>query len=292
MSFQLKSGQKLAHGIRRTARKEIGAVLESLDGLRVGHEGKSLHEARKNLKKVRAFLRLVRGRLGEEVYQRENRRFREVARLLAARRDAEVLVKTLGELRRRDGKHVSKGALAKLEKVLLGRHQQAFGSPGIDGGLKPTLKSARRHASQWPLGSLKWPDIRRGLTRTYRRGREAFRDARESRTNEHLHEWRKRVKDLWYQLRLVKPVRPKAIAALSHVLKRLSEDLGDDHDLVMLKGAADRAGLQPKETRSLADWIRDRRRHLQTSAFTLGSRIYGEKPARFAGQIEHYWKAA
>src|SRR5581483_7511007 len=95
MALHLKDGEKLGSGIRRIAKKEIGAIIEHLAGRRLEGEGRALHEARKNLKKVRATLRLVREQLGEQVYQRENRDFRDVARALSLRRSfAKVFTKT------------------------------------------------------------------------------------------------------------------------------------------------------------------------------------------------------
>ena len=45
-----------------------------------------------------------------------------------------------------------------------------------------------------------------GLPTTYRRGRKAYEQARSEPGAESLHEWRKRSKDLWYELRLLGPV--------------------------------------------------------------------------------------
>ena len=39
-----------------------------------------MHEARKDMKKLRALLRLARGELGGQTYERENARFRDAAR--------------------------------------------------------------------------------------------------------------------------------------------------------------------------------------------------------------------
>src|ERR1700757_2487593 len=114
MAFQLKTGEKFAQGVRRIARKEIKTIVEHLEGQRGEDEGRAVHEARKDLKKMRALLRLVRDQLGEEVYQRETRDFREVGRALSPRRDAQVLAKTLEKLHRRSSSQTTRAALTKL----------------------------------------------------------------------------------------------------------------------------------------------------------------------------------
>ena len=47
--------------------------------------GAAVHEARKDTKKLRSVLRLVRESLGDSNYRRENNRFRDAARNLGRR---------------------------------------------------------------------------------------------------------------------------------------------------------------------------------------------------------------
>ena len=61
----------------------------------------SIHGARKDLKKLRALLRLVREELGTALFKVENHRYRDAGQLLAGSRDAEVKLQTLIALRSR-----------------------------------------------------------------------------------------------------------------------------------------------------------------------------------------------
>ena len=63
--------------------------------------GEAVHEARKDLKKLRSALKLVRPVLGEKAYRRENERFRDVARELSDVRDAQVRAETVEGLAQR-----------------------------------------------------------------------------------------------------------------------------------------------------------------------------------------------
>ena len=60
-----------------------------------------MHGARKDLKKTRALLRLVRPALPGKVYRRENRELRDIARALSSTRDADVLVAVVDGLHKR-----------------------------------------------------------------------------------------------------------------------------------------------------------------------------------------------
>jgi CHAD domain-containing protein len=271
-------------GLRGIARAEVGAIAKHLKGRRSNDEGHAVHEARKHLKKTRALLRLVRDELGDRAYRQENGTFRDIGRVLSARRDAEVLVEAFQKLRRQHAR-VPETGLLKLENLLRGRHQKIFetGAGNHDPG--PSLKAARRRVGGWPLEHLKSADLVSALERTYRRGREALKEAGLVRTNENLHAWRKRVKDLGYQLRLVEPLSPKTIAEVAEATKKLGELLGDDHDLAMLDAVSKSARLTRKEARSISEWIRGHRESLQAAAFDLGRRFYADQPARFAERI-------
>jgi hypothetical protein len=61
------------------------------------------------------------------------------------------------------------------------------------------LQQPRREMTErWNRGSLR---------RIYRRGRKAMQHAQADPTNENLHEWRKRVKDLWHAEQILRPAR-------------------------------------------------------------------------------------
>src|SRR5262249_34951169 len=51
---------------------------------------------------------------------------------------------------------------------------------------------------------------------------------------EHLHEWRKRSKDLRYALDLLEPTWPPVVKALADEVHALTDRLGDDQDLSRL----------------------------------------------------------
>jgi CHAD domain-containing protein len=74
-----------------------------LDARTNGDPAASIHSARKDLKKLRSAIRLVRSELGEDLFRGENRRYRDAGRTLGQSRDAEVKIKTLEALQERFG---------------------------------------------------------------------------------------------------------------------------------------------------------------------------------------------
>jgi CHAD domain-containing protein len=292
MAYELKQGEKLPRGIRRIAKSQVERILCNLTQPK-GPKAESVHEARKSLKKARAALRLVRDELGDSAYRRDAKHLRKVARALSAQRDVQVQVNTVQELVPQFRDKLVREALMKLHRFLQAQLREVSHKPnGNPKKLESELRAARRHTKKWPVGHLKWSDIASGIGQTYKRGSKAFEVARRTRKPLDLHEWRKRAKDLWYQLRILKPVKEEPIGALAESMKKLGQLLGDDHDLFMIGEAAKNAELSPRELEAIGELVQRRRENLQKEAFQLGRRLFSEKPSEFIERMEACGNAA
>jgi hypothetical protein len=101
-AYRLDAGEGAAAGMRRIALGRLESAAEQLrEAERAVDPSACIHAARKDLKKLRAAIRLLRRELGDELYRAENERYREAGRALAPSRDAEVKVETLEALRER-----------------------------------------------------------------------------------------------------------------------------------------------------------------------------------------------
>jgi CHAD domain-containing protein len=150
------------------------------------------------------------------------------------------------------------------------------------------LKEARGRVGDWPLERDSFGAISGGLERVYRRGRRDFKAAREEPTVESLHEWRKRVKELWYHHTLLRELWPPVMQAVGDQAHDLSDLLGDDHDLAVLaKWVRDHGDAAPEFYEAV-----DRRRdELQAEAFALGAVVYADKPSAFVKRLKRLWNA-
>ncbi len=271
-------------GLARAAR---GRIVHALEGLRGAHEpDKAVHEARKDMKKVRAVLRLARPQLSDKVYRRENARFREVARGLSGVRDGKAMLEALDGLVEH-GLHRSTAGRLRRE---LERHREglsAHDGAAIEDVIEE-LESARAGVESWPLGPDRWKELEGGLRRIYRSGRRRMRDAERDPSTEALHKWRKRAKDLWYHLSLLQEAWPAVLKAEADEAHALSDHLGDDHDLALLWEFALDRGL---DSQRLYTAVEKRRGELQAGAFGLGRRLYAERPRDFTERIGSLWAA-
>ena len=75
---------------------------------------------------------------------------------------------------------------------------------------------------------------------------------------------------------------------------RLSDYLGDDHDLAVLIETLRREELVADSATLdlLASLVQARRRELQSLARPVGERIYAEKPGAFVARVHGYWRTA
>ena len=115
------------------------------------------------------------------------------------------------------------------------------------------LAAARAAIPALPLERKDYGPLIAGLRRTYRDGRSAAKKARKKHDTEALHEWRKRVKDLWHQCQVLTPLWPKRMKAMADAAHDLSDLLGEDHDLAVLAQTAreHRSALTKEERRVL-----------------------------------------
>src|SRR5919197_2489211 len=285
-AYRLRRKESPIAAIRRVAE---GRADDALDQLRDGVERNpdpAVHEARKDLKKLRSVLRLVRHDVGDDLYRRENVRFRDAGRALSGARDAQVKLETLVALRERFEERFAEDELALLEHALEAERER-LADPGGDplavDRATGAIDAGRDAIADWPLHADDWSLIGPGLRRSYRRGRNRLADVRSEASDEAVHEWRKRVKDLWYQVRLVRSAKKSALGKMADQIHHLSDLLGDHHDLAVLRDdAIERRELLAEEVleRLLAS-ISERQDELAADAIALGERVYAEKPKAF-----------
>ena len=298
MAYKLDLAEPLPVDLKRVAREELDDALAHLRGERGADTEERVHEARKSFKKVRALLRLIRAELGDEVYGRENDCLREAGRRLSAARDAEVLVQTAKDLREHAAGD-ARTALTSLSRALEKRRTETVRATLDDGSavaeVAEMVTGVRARIDGWPLERDRSDVVAKGLKRAHGRGAKARKHAFKEGGAEDFHEWRKRVKDLWYHGRLLRPADPDGLGPLVDRADELADVLGLDHDLAVLAAEIDTLGTKAGSAaarRRLHALIGRRRFELQRRAHLLGRRLYCEQPKSFAARVTATLRAA
>lgn len=298
MSYRFVAGEPVARGVKRIAAEQLDCVIEVLSPPFQDH-GVAVHDARKSMKKLRAILRLVGDEIGREEYAEHNRLFRDAARRLSDIRDAAVLPETLRNLREKNGNRKLDAAfdraMSLLEPPLQESGDQEEKRQQLEWEMEEVARNLLRmrlRLEDWSIQRNDFRALRGGLRKVYKRGRKGFAEALDEPTAGNLHEWRKQVKYLWYQVRMLRGIWPPLLKPLADELRELAEVLGEDHDLAMLREALVR--LMEDDTAELemmVTVIEKRRAKLQERAMRGGSRIFAERPKAFVGRLEGYWSA-
>jgi CHAD domain-containing protein len=287
MSYQLRREETPGEGLRRMYRKQVELALAVARGERETKDT-PVHETRKHLKKARAVLRLVRKEIGRGLFKKQNCALRDVGRLISEIRDAEVRLQTVRELQgiaRRQRRH----SFDKLEEILMMELENfvAAFAEWQDQAI-PILERVRDETDCWTVDQFGFKQFRRGVQATYKRGRKALAEAKRTRTAECFHIFRKEAKQLWYQLRILRPTNPVVLKNLTDDLGALGDLLGRAHDLSFL---ADRLHQEPNRTewqregRQLLAVIEASQSDLQRGAADLGERFYAERPRDFGARV-------
>jgi hypothetical protein len=295
-AFCLSEDEPIPDGIRRIARGQLDQAHDELSDGPKRDFATAVHDTRKGFKRLRATVRLARGGLGGGIYRRENVALRDAGRRLAGVRDASVLIETLDALEAVSGNDVAPDATAKLRAQLNGERKQALESLRADdtltAGVMDDIDRARMRTAAWTFDVDGFEAVEPGLRRIYRRGRKAMRRAQEVPTDANLHQWRKRVKDLWHAEQILRPASPKRMKAAKRT-HGLADLLGDDHDLAELRHyVATHSGcFDDRAARVALTAVIDRRRRvLQDKAFSVGPKVYRRSPRRFAKVIGRHWR--
>ena len=275
MGFRMHPADRDATALlRRLAAEELGAIAE----------GTGVHDARKRVKKLRAALRLVRtGFRGAD----EGAALRDAAQGLSGQRDAEVMLAVFDRLA---GADEAPALRAHLASRIAAAQDDGAAFAAFLAAVEPVVERSKT----WVVKGKTARVLAAGLTLTRERGQRAMAHAlRAGPESEAMHDWRKRIKDLWYQARLFQPVWPAAMDPVVAAAGDLGEALGDHHDLVVFRAVLAEV---PDDGALTADAAAMRARAEQMQAEVTekarleSARLLAGDPRAVAGQWVDWWR--
>jgi CHAD domain-containing protein len=295
MSYRLDPAMPMSEALRRVAFAELELAHGALATPPERHSG--VHSARKCLKRLRSLLLLVRPGMPEPAFLTLTNRLAQIARGLAAARDAAALTDAIDKLERETGAGPGLGPLHSLRAWLQKRRhaaEQNLERSAASDAMRGLLEIRPAFA-----GLAVYPDdfrsLSKGLRQCYRATREAFRHAFVSERDEEVHEWRKGVQHHWRQMQLLAPRWPSELSARAEAARSLSQVLGDDHDISLLIRLISTPTMMfgtPDETAAFLKRCRRRHKALRKEARAQGERLFAERARPFAERIETYWQIA
>ena len=289
MPIALKQREAYDRGCRRIARRLLGECTTMLGPTFEQHAEDHTHAARTHLKRLRAMLRLLRPKLGEQIFCEDDRCYKRAGKKLAAARDATVMLETFDTTTNTmPATSAPNDAIKMLRSALVeAAASDAQLGEEVRAKLRDELRQARRRVADWPLTQPGFALVQPGLQATYRKCRRALRAAERKPTAESMHELRKHAKYLLYQLQFL---RGKA-GALNEQINQLSDlghRLGDHHDLAVLHQFLDalpaddaaEAMRQPLQVQ-----LAERMRELEAIVLPLARQCLTQRPAEFVRAV-------
>jgi CHAD domain-containing protein len=295
MAYRLKQGRSIESELRRIANRQLQLAIAEMRDVGDRKSDEALHEARRHVKKIRALIRLVQPALGT-AYRAANKRLRIVNRLLAPVADGEAVVETLGRLGQRYRGELPRRTLVSIRKALVQRWARVDRQAKADHVLRNVatlLREEQRHVQSWHLKRRGSRAVAPGLRKTMRGARGAMALAIDHPTNDHYHSWRRRVKDCWFQVRLLEGRCGDELIAHERSLEALDGCLGEYHNCVLLAQVLITDALVPRDEIALSLRLLGRyQRELRREAHSLGAQVNRETPRQFVRLTKGLWRSA
>lgn len=215
--------------------RNVIAVIDDLDHYLKHPEKieKHVHQLRVDIKKLRAWIRLVQGKSDKREWQEIDRCLRGMARQWSEKRDAEVVSETLVLLNK---KARNQDAAVSISKLYSRIQDNPVGRSANTNPVNVPDKVFLDNLKRKTLSAAKYETIKQGLQKTYKHAMKLGAEAcSESSTVDDLHKFRRWVKYLSYQLEFVGDLYADNSGEFRNQLDKLGKRLGKIHDLVMIK---------------------------------------------------------
>jgi CHAD domain-containing protein len=199
---------------------------------------KVVHDVRVLMKKARAAIKLLRSIMDEDSFRREYGAFRETGRIMSSWRESTVHRKLLRDFKKRHPALFTRVKDEKVVRQLLEMHDDPASSvEKIREDLLKIRDILYRSSARLRFLNLKVPDQRllfEELERSFSLVSDRYLNARHNPKDVNIHEFRKKTKDLLYQLFFFRSLNPKAVRSLEKRLDQLAQDLGKYNDYAVL----------------------------------------------------------
>jgi len=289
LDVSLHADEPLRAGLLRVG---DALIQNALDHIRssASDQAEDVHLVRVTIKRLRAMLLLIQPVIGKTVFDRENARLRNAARRLSSARDSVVARQTLATLPLSAGRKRDAVAAA-----LAGFKQD--GEPEAEirktmNRLALALEETKRNLHRIRVSEHEWKAVEPGLRQLYSQCRKRMEHALGQGDDKAFHKWRIRVKSLYYGLQMLQRVWPERIDKMLGDLGRLQEEIGADHDLVVLKRSMRETpdAFQGTETvEQVVDSVDDKSKKLRRVIEPLGRAIFDQTSRDFVRELGQRW---
>lgn len=258
----------------------------------------SIHEMRKNLKKIRGIIRLLRYEIGNEKYHELNDFYRSIAKRIAVLRDDTSQIELLENMKERirspEIKRPFSSAIRQIEKKRKAEFERFLAS-GQQQKIQQLILDQKEIIRELDFRGDPELFILKSLSRIHRRARSAYELTGFLKQDEIYHYWRKQVKYLMYQLTILNNAWPSFFKTYINELDKLSDLLGKLHDLSLLNRHIHEKkiiSLNKKQKEIILNFIYKQRAMLKKKISKTGEKIFNESSDAFAVRVYDIWNTS
>lgn len=240
----------------------------------------AVHDYRKALRRARAVLALVARALPKSERRAIKKALQEARRALGNARDHAVAPETLASLPLSDEQRtIAKAVLDAAAEAMPPRHEikQAL----AEGAARALAQAEALEAALPP--ALPWSAIVKGIRATYDEARCARRAAKRSTSS--FHRWRRRSKELGYQLDVLAGFAGPRVAEIEKEIEGATEPQSPVVDLIMLREFVETHGTRGEPLEALVTAIDTQLEDLMKDARRAGRDAYRRKPRKFGKRL-------
>jgi len=296
MTYRIKRKERVGKGIRRILREQLRRGIETARDREGAPQEERVHEVRTRLKRSRAALDLIGGEAGKvkKAAKKMDRRLRDKGRRLARPRDVAVQAHTFRILGTRLSRELPAGLLERM-RAAGEQMRRKLDEKSVEKQLRRTAKALRherRRLRKLPVKRGRRA-IGKGITRTYRKARRALAAVHDDPTPERLHEWRKQVKLLSNELKIVGRAVPELATRYLAKVEKLGDLLGQVHDLDCAAATTER---HPRwfgtdaDCEAVRGLVAEHRVVLEREAFALAAAVFAGRPRDVRELVETGWQ--
>ncbi|GAB1450676.1 hypothetical protein MASR2M47_07320 [Draconibacterium sp.] len=256
----------------------------------------AVHEMRKSFKRLRALL-LFYDEYPDEFPQEFSIQVKGYGRSLSIMRESFVNTQIFERLTAGNNL-ISERKLKSAKEKLLSKNREIidnsfFGSEGFQ-NLHQFTAELEQQVVRFEIDRPSQLQLAKQLVISYQKAFDCYQLIGIDSDGDELHKLRKKLKRLWYQFELIQYLHPRYFRQKSDQLNKITEQLGEDHDLFVFLNdlKLDSLGFDAPEIEIIENQVEHLR---EINLLKLNPRLkqlFNEPPSFFTQKMEQFFKVS
>ena len=256
----------------------------------------AVHEIRKSYKRLRALL-LLFAESNPSNSEELRTEIKEAGKILSPIRESFVNMQYIDKITT-GSNLIAERKIRQVKDLLLEKNriliEGDFESKNVVADIIQFIKQFQNQINTLKITCPSNLQLKEQLSLTFSRGNEIYQDIEPGLSPVTIHQLRKILKRLWYQLDFVKYMHPRYFRMKSDQLNKITEQLGNDHDLFVFQEdlKAGEFGFTSEELLILDNQVQHQRELVMVKLLPRLKQFFNEPPEIFDRKLDKIFKTA